>query len=267
MTSDGVLSNLMLPKEHGASVMLGVGLAAGMAAAGSVSVGAIATALAAAGAFLLRLPVVRAIRLRDSARPAVRRRIRWSLTAFGLLTGIGGAVLLWSGVAPLLLPLIACALPLVTAILVLGSHRRDRDTVTELLACLTFALAAAATQVTSSGGVTWFTWQVWAACGLFFTGSVLHIRGMLAVRRTAARGRVLASSHQRWYWMWSVLVPTVGFAGAGLGALPWAFALAQVPALARPILLRGWVVERPARIGAVESLLMGVFVLLIATGN
>ena len=166
-------TKMWLPREHGAWAMFVVPLLVGAGASGKWNVNLLPLALTVSGFFLLRYPLMLAVKSRafDTRREAVR----WSLI-YAVLTAISGVWLLLASQLWLLLSIGALGLVTLTIYLLLAARRAEMSTAGEWLGIAGLALGApaaylVATRVLDSTAVVVYLLNV-----LFFGGTVLYIK-------------------------------------------------------------------------------------------
>ncbi|MDE3091880.1 MAG: YwiC-like family protein, partial [Chloroflexota bacterium] len=259
------LSGWMLPREHGAWAMLIVPLIVGVGAGGKWNPDLLPLALTVFGFFLLRYPLMLAIKSR--APDARRDALRWS-ALFAALTATSGA---WLLLAAPLLPLIAIgALGLASLLIYLGlaARRAEMSTVGEWMGIAGLALSAPGAYLVATRALDSTAIALYLLNALYFGGTVLYIKYKVRVQPRAV------SPTARWterLWAgrgavaYHALLLVLGALLALVGTLP---ALAAA-AFALPMCqVLGGVVSRPVRLniprlGFVELTVTTVFALVV----
>jgi len=245
---------MRVPKEHGAWAMLYVPFAAGVLAAGPVTLGHLPGLVlllgSVTGLFLGRESLLAWLRSRDRRQDSrdKARATSWQL---------GGAIACAAGLLATRPPAAIVPLGLFGAI-VLGIHilqmrRREARTISgEVLAILGLTLAAPAAFLVGTGAWSPRALLLWALCVLFFTSSVFHVKHRVLAaqpRRVAERRAmrwasgvyhvlllvalgVLAAGRHVHVFVWVAFLPVVVRAFAALFAQP-----------ARPDLKRAGILE------------------------
>lgn len=253
------------PREHGSWFMLLVPCAAGMVAAGQVSLPGALFVLTATAFFLARQPLLLLFR---KGRESAQTRWSWQfwLAAWGLVTGLGmAALLLRYGRVPLL-PLASVGLALLLYEVWRWRRSPRPDLRTELLAALGMASSAPGAYVAEVGVWTQQAAVVWALSALYFTAAVFYVNLMLAWRKQDPR-----SQGDRWRLggttLWAHLTAVAGSLALSLaGEAPLLVPLAYLPALTKAL----WQVSLGGRqtsfkrLGLMEAAHSLVFLALLA---
>jgi hypothetical protein len=264
--------HLVLPQQHGAWVMWGGPLLAGLGIARAVTPATGWLALASLGAFLALQPLTVLVKVqagrrdRHDRRPAaVALAVTLGLMAVGGLgLWLSGAV--WIGVLPLL------ALPVLVWQMALVARREERGQMgVELVGAGVLALNALAGYGLASGqGPTWTGVWLWLLCWLQAAVGIVHVFALLVLRRMKAAPPLaerLRIGARTWgYHAGTLLLVT---ALAAVGEVSWAvlpaFGLQVVDSL-WAILWRPPIGVRPARIGLRQTLVTVLFFVVLIWG-
>ena len=164
---------LMLPREHGAWAMLIVPLIVGVGVGGKWSTSLLPLALTVLCFFLLRYPLMLAIK---SRAPDTRQdALRWS-AIYAALTTIGGT---WLLLATPLLPLIAIGalgLASLAIYLSLAARHAEMSTAGEWVGIAGLALGAPIAYLVATNALNATAIALYLLNVLFFGGTVLYIK-------------------------------------------------------------------------------------------
>lgn len=163
----------MLPREHGAWAMFAVPLLVGIGAGGKWNTNLLLLALTALGFFLLRYPLMLAIK---SRAPGARLdALRWS-AVYAALAAITGV---WLLLATQLLPLAAIGalgFASLAIYLWLAARRAEMSTAGEWIGIAGLALGAPAAYLVATRSLDTAAIVVYLLNVLFFGGTVLYVR-------------------------------------------------------------------------------------------
>ncbi|MBI4787098.1 MAG: YwiC-like family protein [Chloroflexi bacterium] len=254
-----------LPREHGAWPMFAVPVLVGIGAAGAWSVSVILFALTAFGFFLLRYPLMLAVKSR--AREARLDALRWS-AIYGSATVVLGAALILVSQQWLLVPIGALGFVSLVVYLWHVAHRAEMTAVGEWLGIAGLALGAPGAYLVGTGTLDGTALALYLLDVLYFGGTVFYIK--FKVREQPR----LAKSDARWLarlWAGRVtlayhaMVIALVALFAMLGMLPALAVIAFVPMVCKAI---GGVMTQPARLnirrlGFIELGLTVVFAVVV----
>lgn len=257
----------ILPREHGAWAMFIVPLCIGIAAARTVNLATLFFALTAFGFFLLRYPMMLAIKNR--APDARREAIRWS-AIYGTITLIAGALLMIAAQLWLLIPLGALGAISLAFYLWLAARRAEMSVIGEWTGIVGLALGAPGAYLVATNSLDTNALALYILNVLYFGGTISYIK--FKVREQPRVVTPNADWRARvWAGRVTIIYHAFAFAliaaFATLGFLPALVTLAFVPALCKAI---GGAMNRPARLnirhlGFIElgsSILFAILVLL-----
>lgn len=162
-----------LPREHGAWAMFAAPVLVGLGAAGRIDVPVILFALTALGFFLLRYPLMLAIKSR--APQARRNALRWS-AIYGLFTGLVGILLMLVTQLWLLVPIAALGMLSLAFYLWQAAHRAEMSTLGEWTGIAGLALGAPGAYLVATGTLNGLAWALYAFNVLFFGGTVFYVK-------------------------------------------------------------------------------------------
>jgi hypothetical protein len=239
------LGRVPLPREHGAWAMFIVPLWVGIGTAGVLNAYVILFALTAFGFFLLRYPLMLA--LKNRAPQARADALRWS-AVYGTITFIGGAVLFVTSQLWLLIPLGTLGMASLAVYLWHAAHRAEMTTAGEWIGIAGLALGAPGAYLVATGTLNMTALALYWLNLLYFGGTVFYIR--FKVRE---QPRVVSPSASWGACLWAgrvtVLYHTMAMIVVALfamiGFVPALAPIAFVPAMCKAI---GGVVTRPARL-------------------
>ncbi len=254
-----------LPREHGAWAMFIAPLIVGIGAAGVMNVQVVLFGLAAFGFFLLRYPLMLALKSR--APEARRSAWMWSLS-YGVVTLLTGALLLAMSQQLLLVPLAALGMALLAIYLWHAARRAEMTTVGEWTGIAGLALAAPGVYLVARGALDFDAVALYLLNVLFFGGTVFYIK--FRVREQPRLAQSAASWRAR-LWagrvtiIYHVLAVGLIAAFALLRFIPALVLLAFVLPLCKAI---GGSLTRPARpnlprLGFIELGVTTVFAVVI----
>ena len=212
----------MLPREHGAWVLLIAPIMVGFMAAPVFSPAAAALfALGAGAAFLLRAPLQELI-----ARPGDRRALRW-LGFYAVLTaGSFLPLIALLGCWKLLLFAVPACLLLVQNLAANKSGRRF-SAVNEAAGVLGLCLGGPAAYYAASYELGPRAWTLWLLCSAFFLGPIFHVK-MAALQHRAAADPALLPGLERMSRL-SAVYHALALAAVGVwaafGGLAWPAAI------------------------------------------
>ena len=235
----------ILPREHGAWAMFIIPLCIGIAAAKSINLAELLFAITAFGFFLVRYPLMLAIKNRT---PATRRAaIRWS-AIYAALTALAGALLVIVSQLWLLLPLGAVGALSLAIYLWLASRRAEMSMIGEWIGIAGLALGAPGAYLVATNSLDATALALHILNVLYFGGTISYIK--FKVREQPRVVTPNADWRARvWAGRMTILYHAFAFAlivaFALLGFLPALVTLAFVPALCKAI---GGTMNRPARL-------------------
>ncbi|MBI5035110.1 MAG: YwiC-like family protein [Chloroflexi bacterium] len=164
---------LVLPHEHGAWAMFAAPLLIGIGVAEKLSAGVLLFALVAAGFFLLRYPLMLAIKSRS---PQARAdALRWSAIC-GAITLVSSIALLAVTQLWLLIPLGALGMLLLGIYLWMASRREEMTTLGEWIGIAGLALGAPGAYLVGNGLLDVTALQLYALNLLYFGGTVSYVK-------------------------------------------------------------------------------------------
>lgn len=261
------LRGVPMPREHGAWAMLIVPVWVGIGAAGVVSGPVILFALTAFGFFLLRYPLMLAIK---SRAPAARANaLRWS-AAFLAFTLVWSAALVILSPNWLLIPLGALGFASLAVYLWNSARRAEMTTAGEWTGIAGLALGAPGAYSVSTGRLDTTAVMLYLLNLFYFGGTVFYVKFKVREQPRLVRvsdpwiarlwaGRVTLVYH--------LLVLALVASFAGLGILPALAPIAFIPVVCKAI---GGVVTSPSpsrlnlrRLGFIELGFTMVFALVI----
>jgi hypothetical protein len=265
-----------LPNDHGAYAMLlvpmllGFILAAlhGPAVKTNSPVVMLLFAVAALALFLVSEPLSTLARPRASAA-ARERALRWGSLYLGV-AGLAGVPLLviwrlWVLGAFLLAP-VALILLFLGAV----KGRKQRTLGVRLPTIVGLTLSGPAAYYVVGGSLDAPAWGLWAACAVYFAGTIFNVRAWFDANRQLKSG---VAQPRLPGWLVAAILLYLGMGGlviagcAWSGALPWAALLAFVPSVLRA----GWTLWRVPvhisiqRVGLLELGQSTLFALLLIT--
>ncbi len=163
----------LLPREHGAWAMFVAPLLVGIGAAGMANVELALFALTAFGFFLLRYPLMLAIKTKSNA--ARLAAWQWSV-AYGALTIVAGAALML--ISQLLALVLVGLLGLISLVAYLwhAAHRAEMTTIGEWIGIAGLALGAPGAYLVATHRLDATAWALYLLNVLYFGGTVFYIR-------------------------------------------------------------------------------------------
>ncbi len=265
-----------LPNDHGAYAMLLVPLLLGgilgalraPAAATNPPVVMLLFAVASLALFLASEPLSTLARPRANA--AARRRALCWLGIYLGVAGLAGVPLLVIWRLSALGGFLLAPGGLMLLFLVAVQGRKQRTLGVRLPAIVGLTLSGPAAYYVVSGRLDAPAWGLWAACAVYFTGTIFNVRAWFEATRQLKSG---VTSPRLPAWLITAILLYLGtgalvFAGcAWSGALPWAAGLAFVPSVLRA----GWTLWRVPvhipirRVGLLELGQSTLFALLLIT--
>ncbi|HEX9074404.1 MAG TPA: YwiC-like family protein [Anaerolineae bacterium] len=263
----GILSlkGAPLPREHGAWAMLIVPVWVGIGTAGVVSGPVILFALTAFGFFLLRYPLMLAVKSR--APTARANALRWS-AIYGVLTLVLGAALVFLTPNWLLVPLGALGFASLVVYLWNAAHRAEMTTAGEWIGIAGLALGAPGTYLVATGKLDVTAVALYLLNLFYFGGTVFYVKFKVREQPRLARvsdhwsallwaGRVTLAYH--------LLVLVIVASFAILGIVPALAPIAFIPVVCKTI---GGVATSSSRLnlrrlGLIELGFTTVFALLV----
>jgi len=162
-----------LPREHGAWAMFTAPLLIGIGVAEKPSAAALLFALVAFCFFLLRYPLMLAIKSR--APQARADALRWS-AIYGSITIIGGTILLIVTQLWLLIALGALGLASLCIYLWLASRREEMTTMGEWIGIVGLALSAPGAYLVATHSLNVTALELYVLNLLYFGGTVFYIK-------------------------------------------------------------------------------------------
>lgn len=263
------------PDDHGAYAMLFVPMLLGFilgALRGAATPNALLALLlftVACGALFLASEPLNAL-ARPRANEAARRRALWWLGIYLGAAGLAGLPLLvvWRLEALGWFLLAPAAMMLLFLLAVRG--RKQRSLGVRLPAIVGLTLSGPAAYYVVSGSLEAPAWGFWAACAVYFAGTIFNVRAWFEAQRQLKNG---ATRPRLPAWLVAAIVlylitGALIFAGcAWAGALPWAALLAFVPSVLRA----AWTLWRVPvhlpikRVGLIELGQSTLFALLLIT--
>ncbi len=259
------LKGAPLPREHGAWAMLIVPVWVGIGTAGILNAPAIVFALTAFGFFLLRYPLMLAVKSRAPTARAFA--LRWS-AIYGVLTLALGAALVILAPNWLLIPLGTLGAASLAVYLWNAAHRAEMTTAGEWVGIAGLALGAPGAYLVATGRLDVTAAALYLLNLFYFGGTVFYVKFKVreqprlvhtgdnwAVRLWA--GRVTLAYH--------LLALLIVASFAILGIVPALAPLAFIPMVCKAV---GGVFTSPARpnlrrLGFIELGLTTVFALVI----
>jgi hypothetical protein len=176
----------MIPREHGAWVLLFGPILLGLMSAPGFSPGAAGLfVLGATAAFMMRAPLQALC-----ARPGDRRALRWLALYFALAAGSFQPLIVLLGCWKLALFAAPAGLMLAAN---LGANRSGRrfSALNEAGGILVLCLGAPAAYYAASFELGPRAWTLWALCSVFFLGPIFHVKMAALQHRAAADPSVL----------------------------------------------------------------------------
>ncbi len=259
------LKGVPLPREHGAWAMLIVPVWVGIGAAGVVNGPVILFALTAFGFFLLRYPLMLAVKSR--ARAARSNALRWS-AIYAVLTLVLGAALVFLSPNSLLVPLGVLGFASLGVYLWNAAHRAEMTTAGEWIGIAGLALGGPGAYLVGSGRLDVTAVALYLLNLFYFGGTVFYVKFKVRVQPRLAlvsnrwsallwAGRVTLGSH--------LLVLVIVASFAILGIVPALVPIAFIPVVCKTI---GGVATSPSRInlrrlGLIELGFTAVFALVV----
>ena len=256
---------ILLPREHGAWAMFAVPLLVGIGASGTWNADLLLLALTVSGFFLLRYPLMLAIKSR--APDARRDAWRWS-AIYTTLTAISGTWLLLAPHLWLLIPIGALGLATLLIYLLLAARRAEMSTAGEWLGIAGLALGAPAAYLVATRALDETALALYLLNALYFGGTIFYIK--FKIREQPRAMQSTASSRAR---LWAGRV-TILYHAFGLIAVALLAASEIVPALAAAAfvlpmckVVQG-VFARPARLniprlGLIELAITATFAVIV----
>lgn len=254
-----------LPREHGAWAMLVVPVWVGIGTTGVVNGPVILFALTAFGFFLLRYPLMLAVKSR--APTARSNALRWS-AIYGALTLVFGAALVVLFPNWLLVPLGALGFISIAAYLWNAAHRAEMTTAGEWIGIAGLALGAPGVYLVAMRQLDVTAVALYLLNLFYFGGTVFYVKFKVREQPRLARvsdhwstlfwaGRVTLAYH--------LLVLVLVAAFAILGIVPALAPIAFIPVVCKTI---GGVATSPSRLnlrrlGLIELGFTVVFALVI----
>ncbi len=210
-----------LPREHGAWAMLIVPLLVGVSAAETFPPAFWLLAFVAFGFFLLRYPLVLAIKSRQADARA--EALRWSALYGGLTCA--GSVALWLATRLwLLIPLGAFGALSLALYLWLAARRAEMTTVGEWIGVAGLALGAPGAYLVATRALNETAGALYALNVLYFGGTIAYIKFKVREQPRASAPRDLASR------LWAGRV-TVGYHALVVVVVTLSALIGWVPAL------------------------------------
>ncbi len=164
---------LLIPREHGAWAMLIAPLVTGIGVAGMVNGDTVFFTLTAFGFFLLRFPLMLALKSR--ALDARGFALRWS-AVYAALTFISGAILLLSTRQWILVGLGALGFATLVVYLWLAARRAEMTVWGEWIGIAGLALGAPGAYVVARGALDASATALYVLNAIYFGGTVLYIK-------------------------------------------------------------------------------------------
>lgn len=162
-----------LPREHGAWAMFAVPLLIGVGVAGKFNGAVLLFALVAFGFFLLRYPLMLAIKSR--APQARAEALRWS-ALYGSMTLSGGVALLALSQQGLLIPIGFLGLVSLGIYLALAARRAEMSLLGEWSGIAGLALSAPGVYLLATQTLQVIALELYALNLLYFGGTVFYIK-------------------------------------------------------------------------------------------
>lgn len=183
------LREMMLPHEHGAWAMFATPLLIGLGAAHSINGAAALFAMTAFCFFLLRYPLMIAIKSRSSDMH--RNALRWSVI-YATLAGISGAWLLLASRLWALIPIGVFGLATLGVYLAFAARRAEMSTAGEWIGIAGLAAGAPGVYLASTGRLDTTALAIFVLNLLYFGGTVSYIKFKVREqpRATASGGGV-----------------------------------------------------------------------------
>jgi len=257
----------IVPKEHGAWVVLYAAFAAGVGVAGEMGLPVVFLLVGITAASLANGSVMVLVRSAFAQAPAARRRDAWTwLVVYAGVVVAAFAPLLLLYRMTFLLPFGMGATFFLLLQAVLVKERGNRTLIGELAGAAGLTMVGALTHAVAVGRAEPVGAVLWLALFLFFASGVFYVRmrisGMVAQRKVGSS----ASNPELWpclvyHGLLVVLVPALCL----MGVLPWMVLVAFAPALWRAAagLRREDVPLNVRRLGWSETAVAAAFVLLL----
>jgi hypothetical protein len=264
-----------IPNDHGAYAMLLVPMLLGFIlaalrgpAATNPPVVMLLFAVAALALFLASEPLNTLARPRANAA-ARGRALRWLGIYLGVAALAGVPLLVVWRLGGLLWFLLAPG-ALILLFLVAVQGRKQRTLGVRLPAIIGLTLSGPAAYYIVNGSLDAAAWGLWAACAVYFAGTIFNVRAWFEANRQLKSG-VAQPRLPAWLIAAILVYLVVGglvFAGSAWGGiLPWAALLAFIPSVLRA----GWTLWRVPvhlpikRVGLIELGQSILFALLLIT--
>jgi hypothetical protein len=231
------------PREHGAWAMLIAPLITGIGAARIFNLDTLLLALCAFGFFLLRLPLMLAIKSR--ALDTHAHALRWS-AIYAAFTAAFGVLLLLSSRLEALVPLGAMGGFILIIYLALAARRAEMSLLGEWLGIAGLALSAPAAYLVGTQVLDWTALGLYVLNVFYFGGTVVYVKFKVREQpRTAPTNWV----EKLWAGRVSIAYHAIVFGWIGLfvalGWMPAFVSLAFILPLGKVL---GGVLTKPARL-------------------
>ncbi len=254
-----------LPREHGAWAMFAAPLLIGIGVAEKWSVDILLFALVAAGFFLLRYPLMLAIKSR--APQARADAMRWS-AIYGVITLVSSTALLVVSRLWLLIPLGALGMLSLGIYLWLASRREEMTTLGEWIGIAGLALGAPGAYLIGKGSLDATALQLYALNLLYFGGTVSYVKFKIREQPKAVAlsadlksrlwvGRVTIAYHAMVIIVVGILILQDGLPAIILLAFALPFCKVMNGVLTRPVRLN------IPRLGIIEMAFTAAFALVV----
>jgi hypothetical protein len=258
-------SSVILTREHGAWAMFAMPVLLGFGVSHTLNGAAVLFAATALCFFLLRYPLMLAIK---SRAPGMRLdALRWS-AIFAALTGLSGASLLLTSHLWALIPIAALGLAFLTGYLLLAARRAEMSTAGEWIGIAGLALGAPGAYLASTGRLDSIALALYVVNLLYFGGAVSYIKFKVREQPHAATSESGLSAQ---VWAGRVTLgyhALVLFVGATLAAIYYVPALTAVAFLLPMCKVVAGIVTRPThlslpRLGVIELAVTLAFALTV----
>ncbi len=164
---------VMLPHEHGAWAMFVIPLLIGMGAGHAINGTTVLFAMTALGFFLLRHPLMLALK---SRAPNIRRDAMYWSGIYSALTCISGVILLLTSQLWTLIPIGGFGLATLAVYLLLAVRRAEMSTAGEWIGIAGLALSAPGAYLASSGRLDATALALYTLNLLYFGGTISYVK-------------------------------------------------------------------------------------------
>lgn len=257
-----------IPSEHGSWVFLLSPLLIGLLLGGRPTWGSLCVVVAALAAFLIRQPVTEAVKALSGRRPIeVLPVARLWVIVYGVVLAAASAGLLALGLGYLFLLAIPAAPVLVWHEVLISKRAERKQMLLEVVGSGALALGAPAAYWAAVSAPTMTGWWLWALTWAFSAASIVHAYLRLAQRVLKAVPPMperlrMALPALCATGVLTLVVLVLGVLGLVAGGLWLAYAIQFIETVFCTV--RPAVGERPARIGARQTIVSGLFTLAFA---